>query len=99
RHADAEGAAAQRGLNLAQEEAAVIAGDASMENFDAFLTSLGYDPIDRGILKSLLSAKVAAAANKAAAASAKAGGASQQPAACILAPFVFEALPYPYVLE
>ena len=81
RHADAEGAAAQRGLNLAQEEAAVIAGDASMENFDAFLTSLGYDPIDRGILKSLLSAKVAAAANKAAAASAKAGGASQQPAA------------------
>jgi len=67
RHADAEGRATVRGISLAQEEAAVVAGDKTMADYDALLTALGYDEVDRATLESLLQAKVSAAAAKAAA--------------------------------
>jgi hypothetical protein len=75
-HADAVGQATQKGISLANEEAAVIAGDVSMDDYDALLTQLGYDVTDRGILEQLLQLKVAAAAAKAGtAAPATSGGA------------------------
>lgn len=64
-HADAEGNAAQKGISLAAAEQAVIQGINSMDSYDALLTSLGYDAIDRGTLEALLQAKVTAAAAKA----------------------------------
>jgi hypothetical protein len=64
-HADAEGNATEKGISLASEEAAVIAGTLTMDNYDALLTQLGYDSIDRGVLEQLLQTKVAAAAAKA----------------------------------
>lgn len=65
-HADAEGQATQKGISLAAEEQAVVKGDKTMENYDALLTALGYDAIDRATLEQLLQAKVDAAAAKAA---------------------------------
>lgn len=64
-HADAVGNATQKGISLAAEEAAVIAGDLTMADYDTLLTQLGYDAIDRGVLEQLLQTKVAAAAAKA----------------------------------
>lgn len=72
-HADAEGKATQKGITLAAEEAAVIAGDLTMANYDALLVQLGYDALDRAILEQLLQTKVAAKA-------AKAGGSAPAPA-------------------
>jgi len=63
-HTDAIGTATERGLNLAQEEAAVLAGDIGMGDYDAFLINLGYDEVDRGILEALLQAKIDAKAAK-----------------------------------
>lgn len=65
-HADAVGAATAKGISLGSEEAAVVAGDKTMENYDSLLTSLGYDAIDRATLEQLLQKKVDAAAAKAA---------------------------------
>ena len=65
-HADAEGKATQKGISLAQEEAAIVAGDLPMSDYDALLTSLGYDAVDRAVLEQLLQAKIGAAAAKAA---------------------------------
>lgn len=62
RHADAEGRATTKGISLASEEAAVVAGDLTMQDYNALLTSLGYDAIDIGILDDLLQAKLAKAA-------------------------------------
>jgi hypothetical protein len=64
-HADAEGNATRRGISLANEEAAVLAGDKTMDDYDALLSALGYDDIDRATLEDLLQKKVAAAAAKA----------------------------------
>jgi hypothetical protein len=72
-HADAIGAATQKGISLANEEAAVVAGNKTMADYDALLTSLGYDDVDRATLESLLQTKVNAAA-------AKAGGTPPAPA-------------------
>jgi hypothetical protein len=66
-HADAVGLATQKGISLGKEEAAVIAGDLTMADYDSLLTALGYDDIDRAILEDLLQTKVTAAAAKAAA--------------------------------
>lgn len=65
RHADAVGAATDKGISLASEEAAVVAGDKTMADYDALLTALGYDDVDRATLESLLQTKVNAAAAKA----------------------------------
>jgi hypothetical protein len=64
-HADAEGRATQKGISLGKEESAVIAGDLTMADYDALLSKLGYDAVDRGILEQLLQTKVNAAAAKA----------------------------------
>ena len=64
-HADAVGTATQKGISLANEEAAVIAGNLTMSDYDTLLTQLGYDAIDRGVLEQLLQTKVAAKAAKA----------------------------------
>ena len=64
-HADAQGKATQKGISLAAEEAAVIAGDLTMADYDTLLTQLGYDAVDRGVLEQLLQTKVAAVAAKA----------------------------------
>jgi hypothetical protein len=75
RHADAVGAATKKGISLAAEEAAVVAGDRTMDDYDALLTALEYDDVDRATLEQLLQAKVdAKAAKDAAAAPAPAGG-------------------------
>jgi hypothetical protein len=84
-HADAIGAATQKGISLANEEAAVVAGNKTMADYDALLTSLGYDDVDRATLESLLQTKVNAAAAKAggtpsAPASGSAGGTTTTPA-------------------
>lgn len=64
RHADAEGRATTKGISLASEEAAVIAGDLTMDSYNALLTALGYDALDIGILDDLLQAKITAKAAK-----------------------------------
>lgn len=64
-HADAEGLATQKGISLGSEEAAVVAGDKTMDDYDALLIALGYDDVDRATLEQLLQTKVAAAAAKA----------------------------------
>jgi hypothetical protein len=66
-HSDAIGEATKRGINLAQAEAAVLGGINTMDDYDAMLTTLGYDDVDRHTLEALLLAKVQAAASKAAA--------------------------------
>jgi hypothetical protein len=66
-HSDAIGEATKRGINLAQAEAAVLGGINTMDDYDAMLTTLGYDDVDRQTLEALLLAKVQAAASKAAA--------------------------------
>lgn len=63
-HADAEGAATQKGISLGKEEAAVVAGDKTMADYDALLFALGYDDVDRATLESLLQAKIDAKAAK-----------------------------------
>lgn len=65
-HADAEGAATERGISLGDEEQAVIDGLKTMANYDALLYRLGYDEVDRATLENLLSKRVNAAAAKAA---------------------------------
>lgn len=64
-HADAEGKATQHGIALGKEEAAVVGGIKSMDDYDALLVSLGYDDVDRAVLEQLLQAKVDAKATKA----------------------------------
>ena len=64
-HADADGKATQKGIALAKEEAAVVAGDKTMDDYNALLISLGYDDVDRAVLDQLLQAKIDAAAAKA----------------------------------
>lgn len=64
-HADAEGVATARGISLGKEEAAVVAGDKSMADYDALLFALGYDDVDRATLEQLLQEKVDAKAAKA----------------------------------
>lgn len=76
RHADAVGLATERGINLAQEEQAVIDGTVLMAEYDALLAALGYDLVDRSILEGLLEKRVEAAQSKAAAAAAKAAAAA-----------------------
>jgi hypothetical protein len=71
-HADAEGQATAKGISLGKEEAAVVAGDLTMDDYDALLTQLGYDDVDRAVLEQLLQTKVDAAA-------AKAGGSAPAP--------------------
>lgn len=66
RHADAEGRATTKGISLASEEAAVVAGDLTMSDYNALLTSLGYDAVDIGILDDLLQAKITKAAGSSA---------------------------------
>lgn len=63
-HSDAEGNATQKGISLGSEEAAVISGDKSMADYDALLTNLGYDLIDRATLEGLLQTRVTAKAAK-----------------------------------
>lgn len=65
-HADAEGVATQKGISLASEEAAVVAGDKTMADYNALLNALGYDAVDIAVLDQLLQAKVDAKAAKAA---------------------------------
>lgn len=65
RHADAVGQATAKGISLASEEAAVIAGDLTMEDYNALLSRLGYDAVDIGILDALLQARISKAAGKA----------------------------------
>lgn len=65
RHADAIGRATAKGISLASEEAAVVDGDLTMDDYNALLTSLGYDAVDQGILDDLLQKKIASAAAKA----------------------------------
>jgi hypothetical protein len=65
-HTDAEGKAEQRGFSLAKEEAAVVAGVRTMDDYDAFLTTLGYDQADRDTLEAVLTQKIQAKASKAA---------------------------------
>lgn len=67
-HSDAIGAATVRGIDLAKEEAAVIAGEVTNAQYDAYLTSLGFDAVDRSILEKQLAVRVAAAKAKAQAA-------------------------------
>lgn len=62
-HSDAVGVAADRGIPLAKAEAAVIAGINQMSDYDAMLTTLGFDDADRATLEALLLAKVNAKAN------------------------------------
>ncbi len=64
-HADAEGVATQKGISLASEEAAVVAGDKTMDDYNALLNALGYDTVDIAVLDQLLQAKVDAKAAKA----------------------------------
>lgn len=73
-HADAEGKATQKGIALAKEEAAVVAGDKTMDDYDALLISLGYDAVDRAVLEQLLQAKIDAKAAKAGSSAAPADG-------------------------
>lgn len=73
-HVDATAQATQKGISLSNLEAAVVAGDRTMDDYDAVLTKLGYDAIDRATLEQLLQTKVAAAAAKAAKASGSAAG-------------------------
>jgi hypothetical protein len=63
-HADAEGVATQKGISLGEEERAVLAGVKTMANYDALLSALGYDDVDRAVLEALLQAKVDAKAAK-----------------------------------
>lgn len=65
-HSDAVGQATARGINLAQAEAAVIGGINTLDDYDAMLTTLGYDDVDRQTLEALLLAKVQAKATAAA---------------------------------
>lgn len=64
-HADADGLATQKGISLGKEEAAIVAGDKTMADYDALLSALGYDDVDRAVLEQLLQAKIDAAAAKA----------------------------------
>jgi len=64
-HADAEGVATQKGISLANEEAAVVAGDKTMDDYNAMLTAMGFDAVDIAVLDQLLQAKVDAKAAKA----------------------------------
>src|SRR5579872_2817944 len=72
-HVDADGKATQKGISLASLEASIVAGSATMEQYDTVLQDLGYDSVDRDLLEKLLQAKVTAAA-------AKAGSSSPPPA-------------------
>jgi hypothetical protein len=63
-HSDAVGQAVKRGIDLSQAEAAVLGGINSMDDYDAMLTTLGYDDVDRATLDALLFAKVQAKAAK-----------------------------------
>jgi hypothetical protein len=63
-HSDAVGKAVKRGIDLSQAEAAVLGGINSMDDYDAMLTTLGYDDVDRATLDALLFAKVQAKAAK-----------------------------------
>lgn len=63
-HADAEGKATQKGISLGKEEAAILSGDKTMADYDALLSALGYDDVDRATLEALLQAKVDAKAAK-----------------------------------
>lgn len=65
-HSDALGNAVKRGIDLSQAEAAVLGGINTMDDYDAMLTTLGYDGTDRATLEALLLAKVNAKASKAA---------------------------------
>ena len=56
----------KRGIDLAKAEAAVLGGINTMDDYNAMLTTLGYDQVDRDTLEALLLAKVQAAATKAA---------------------------------
>ncbi len=63
-HSDAIGEATARGISLAAAEQAVIAGINQMADYDAMLTTLGYDDVDRSTLEALLFARVQAKAAK-----------------------------------
>jgi len=63
-HADAEGQATKRGISLGDEEKAVVAGLKTMGDYDALLSALGFDDVDRATLEQLLQAKVDAKAAK-----------------------------------
>ena len=63
-HSDALGKATARGIGLAAAEAAVLGGINTFDDYDAMLTTLGYDQADRDTLEALLFAKVAAKAAK-----------------------------------
>jgi hypothetical protein len=64
-HADADGVATQKGISLANEEAAVVAGDKTMDDYNAMLNAMGFDAVDIAVLDQLLQAKVDAKAAKA----------------------------------
>jgi hypothetical protein len=63
-HVDAEGLATQKGISLANLEASIVAGNATMQQYDTVLTDLGFDSVDRALLEQLLQTKVTAAAAK-----------------------------------
>ena len=63
-HSDAVGKAVKRGIDLSQAEAAVLGGVNTMDDYDAMLTTLGYDAVDIATLHALLLAKVQAKAAK-----------------------------------
>lgn len=64
-HSDAQGKAVKTGLSLAAAENAVINGVNQMADYDAMLTTLGYDDVDRQTLEALLLERVQAKAAKA----------------------------------
>lgn len=64
-HTDAEGQATVKGIALGKLEQAVVAGDKTIDDYDAVLVNLGYDDVDRATLESLLQSKIDAAAAKA----------------------------------
>lgn len=66
-HALAVQKAADKDISLAKEEAAVVAGVRTMDDYIALLTDLGFNALDIATLVALLQSKVAAAAAKAAA--------------------------------
>lgn len=63
-HFDAVGEATAKGISLSAAEQGVIAGLHTMDDYDALLTQLGYDQVDRDTLEALLMARVATKAAK-----------------------------------
>jgi hypothetical protein len=66
KHALAEARAAQKNISLASEEKAVVDGIRSLDDYDALLVNLGFNPTDQATLIALLELRMPAAATPAA---------------------------------